>query len=220
MIDPLLSRPRALLFDWDNTLIDSWTLICDVQNIVLNAYGLDAWSLDEVRVRVRKSMRDSYPVIFGERWKEAGQMFHREYEARHLDALQPLPGVEDMLPVLARRDFYLGVVSNKRGETLRREAKHLGWDTYFSALVGANDAVQDKPAVEPVAMALAPGNLMPGAATWFVGDTDVDLMCAHRSGCVAVLVRPEKPTHDEFGDTSVDLYFHDFLALSNYVLAL
>jgi phosphoglycolate phosphatase len=220
MTNRLLSPPRAMLFDWDNTLIDSWTTIHDVQNIVLEAFGLDAWSLDEIRARVRKSMRDSYPAIFGERWEEAGRMFYREYEARHLDSLQPLPGVVDMLPTLVARGFYLGVVSNKRGNILRREAQHLGWDAHFSAVVGAGDAEQDKPAVAPVAMALAPGQLMPGADTWFVGDTDIDLACAHRAGCVAVLVRPETPGPDEFADVPADLYFSDCLALSNYVLTL
>jgi phosphoglycolate phosphatase len=34
----------------------------------------------------------------------------------------------------------LGVVSNKRGYLLRREAAHLGWMSLFHRLVGANDA--------------------------------------------------------------------------------
>ena len=220
MTEQAITRPRAVLFDWDNTLIDSWKIIHEVQNIVLEAFGQAPWTLDDIRVRVRKSMRDAYPALFGERWEEAGRMFQREYETRHLDVLAPLPGAADLLETLSASGFYLGVVSNKRGDSLRKEARHLGWDKYFSALVGAADAVQDKPSAAPVAMALAPGKLRPGRDTWFVGDTDIDMLCARRADCVAVLLRPEAPGPDEFTDAAVELHFADGLALSNYLLKL
>ena len=58
--------PRAFLFDWDNTLVDSWPIIHDALNVTLTAFGKEPWSLDETRSRVRKSMRDSFPKLFGD----------------------------------------------------------------------------------------------------------------------------------------------------------
>ena len=85
------------------------------------------------------------------------------------------------------------MVSNKSGGYLRRESTHLGWDRYFHRIIGATDAVRDKPAPDPVHMALDGTGIAAGPAVWFVGDSAVDLACAYASGCTAVLLHPENP---------------------------
>ncbi len=145
-----LAPPQAVLFDWDNTLIDSWAAIQDAQNYTLAYFGLKPWTLDEVRARVRGSMRDTFPAMFGERWREAGEVFYARFTEHHLDALKPLPGAEEMLRSLQESGVYLGVVSNKKGDYLRAEAARLGWQGYFGSIVGAFDAARDKPATDPV----------------------------------------------------------------------
>ncbi len=215
-----VQRPRAILFDWDNTLIDSWAIIHEAQNAVLEAFGHARWSLAETRSRVRKSMRDAYPDLFGERWQEAGELFYKHYRALHLVRLTPLPGAYRMLEDLHGAAIYLGVVSNKQGGILRQESSHLGWDSLFGGMVGASDAAQDKPAVEPVLLALAAGGIPPGQNVWFVGDTDVDLLCAQAAGCRRVLLRSEPPSAEEFSGCAPELYFPNCQALSNFVLKL
>src|SRR3546814_15590471 len=84
-------------------------------------------------------------------------------------------------------------ICNKSGSYLRREAAHLGWDRYFHRIVGATDAPRDKPAPDPVYMALEGTGIAAGPDVWFVGDSAVDLACAHAAGCTAVLVHPEEP---------------------------
>ena len=106
--DQPLTRPQAILFDWDNTLIDSWHAILDAQNHTLEAFGLQPWTLEEARERVRCSMRDTFPALFGARWREAGEVFYRRFTERHMQNLRPLPGAED-LPALstgARQNSY------------------------------------------------------------------------------------------------------------------
>lgn len=217
--DPVL-RPRAILFDWDNTLIDSWAVIHEAQNAVLEAFGQARWSLEETRVRVRKSMRDSYPALFGDRWEEAGELFYKHYRALHIERLAPLPGAGQMLHELHAADIYLGVVSNKQGAILRQESAHLGWDGLFGGLIGASDATHDKPAIDPVLMALAAGGIAPGPNVWFVGDTDVDLRCAHAAGCRRVLLRRDPPMENEFSGFMPELYFSDCQTLSKFVARL
>jgi len=131
-----LPLPRALLFDWDNTLVDTWTVIHHALNRTFAEMGHRPWTLDETRRRVRASARDSFPLIFGERAEEAAELFYRIFEADHLAKLRARAGAADLLAGLAARgDLYLAVVSNKRGHILRREAAHLGWDRFFSRLV-------------------------------------------------------------------------------------
>jgi phosphoglycolate phosphatase len=211
-----IRRPRAILFDWDNTLVESWGVIHEAMNLTLDAMGHPRWSRAETETRVRASLRDSFPNLFGARWRDAEQVFYNSFAAIHLDHLRAMPGAEDMLKHLAEVEcLHLGIISNKRGEYLRREAAHLGWTGYFRALAGAGDAARDKPAVEHVQLAL--GNLPAGADIWLVGDADIDLKCAHGSGCLPVLMRPAAPSDGEFAGHEPALYFPDCAGLLAYL---
>lgn len=183
-----LRRPRAILFDWDNTLVDSWSTIHEALNHCMAVMDKPLWSLAETMERVRLSLREAFPQHFGERWREAQTVYLDRFRAIHLDRLLPLPGRAALLENLAAEGIYLAVVSNKTGELLRREVARLGWSHLFGAVVGAGDAALDKPAPEPVALALAPSGIAAGEEVWFVGDTAVDMECALASGCVPVLL--------------------------------
>ncbi len=209
-----IARPRALLFDWDNTLIDSWVAIHHALAETFRAMGREPWTYEETVQRVRASARDAFPVLFGDRAEEAMVVFYRTFEADHLEKLRARAGAEAMLQGLVEAgDFYLAVVSNKKGHLLRREVAHLGWDRLFTRLVGANDAARDKPAVDAVELALAGSNLATGPEVWFVGDTDIDMQCGVNSGCIPVLVRPHPPGEGEFGEAEPRLHFRDCSAL-------
>lgn len=190
-----LRRPQAILFDWDNTLVDSWATIHEALNAVMTAMGKPLWSLAETRERVRLSLRDSFPVYFGEKWEEARQIYLAAFRAIHLERLRALPGREQMLHALKGEGIWLGVVSNKTGAVLRREAQAIGWASVFGNVVGAGDAALDKPDAAPVILALEPSGVAPGDSVWLVGDTAVDMQCATASGCLPVLLgsAPQEP---------------------------
>lgn len=210
-------RPVALLFDWDNTLADTWPAIHHALAATFRAMGREPWTFEETRARVRASARDSFPALFGAQAEAAMEVFYRTFGADHLAKLRERPGATDMLERLAAAGFYLAVVSNKRGDLLRQEADALDWTRLFKRLVGANDAAHDKPAVAPVRMALADAGLVPGPETWFVGDTDIDLTCAVNSGCLPVLLRAEPPSPGEFADHPPRLYFDSCAALARFL---
>lgn len=215
-----LVRPRAVLFDWDNTLIDSWAAIQDAQNHALTSFGLEPWTLEETRVRVRGSMRDTYPVLFGDRWEDAGRVFYQRFAERHLENLTPLAGAETLLAELQTGGIYLAVVSNKRGDYLRAEVEALRWSQYFARVVGAQDASRDKPAPDPVLMALDGSGVEPGESVWFVGDADVDLECATRAGCIPVLLRDTEPGASEFPNCPPVVHVSGCLTLSKVLQTL
>lgn len=212
----MIKLPRAVLFDWDNTLVESWGVIHEAMNLTLDAMGHPRWSRDETETRVRGSLRDTFPDLFGDRWKEAEQVFYESFEAIHLAHLRPLSGAADLLAYLSRTlNLHVGVVSNKRGAFLRKEAAHLGWSDYFRKMAGAGDAVRDKPAIEHVQLAL--GELSAGREVWFVGDADIDLKCAHNAGCLPILVRPKPPADGEFPGHEPSLYFPDCAGFLAYL---
>jgi phosphoglycolate phosphatase len=203
-----LRPPRAILFDWDNTLVDTWATIHEALNFLMRAMEQPEWSLTETMVRTRLSLRDAFPPLFGERWEEARRIYLGRFREIHLDRLSPLPGREAMLQALAEEGMFLGVVSNKTGELLRREVAQLGWSDFFGSIVGAGDAPADKPAAEPVHLALSASGVPAGADVWFVGDTAIDMECARNSGCVAVLLG-EAAAPEEFVRFAPHLSFAD-----------
>ena len=191
---PPIALPRAVLFDWDNTLVETWDCIHAALVATFHAMGMEAWSMADTQARVRQSLRDSFPKLFGERWQDARDIYYHHFSTTHLDHLRAKDGAVELLDALANRGVYLGVVSNKTGKFLRKEAESLGWLNRFERLVGATDAEADKPALAPVRLALEPIGVEPRQPgierIWFVGDADIDLECAHAAGCVPILLGP------------------------------
>jgi len=210
-------RPRAIIFDWDNTLVDSWPVIRDALNTTLTTFGHAPWSMAEVRVRVRKSVRDTFPTLFGDGWKDAADVFYTRYGAIHSEMIKPIPGISEMLQEISELGIYQAIVSNKRGDYLRQEADHLDWSRYFGQIVGANDAKKDKPAPDPVRLALKDRNDLQDTVSpsdiWFVGDADIDMECANNASCTPILLRADPAKDDEFAVHSPIWHFEDGQAL-------
>ncbi len=177
--------PEALLWDWDNTLVDAWGGIQAALNATFAEHGLPAWSQEETRARVRGSMQESFPPLFGANWRTAVGSFRAHHRAMQLAHLAPLPGVA---PILAAYPGPQAVVSNKEGAPLRREVAHLGWEPHFGVMVGADDAAAAKPDPAPIWYALERLGLKPSPAIWYIGDTAVDMLAAKAAGVTAVLL--------------------------------
>jgi len=212
-----LIAPKAVIFDWDNTLVDSWGCIQAAMNATLDAMGHPIWSMEETKRRVALSLREAFPQLFGSRWEKAREIFYREFESIHMAQLRPLPGAADMLNALVEMEIRLAVVSNKRGSYLRDEARELGWDGLFDRLVGAGDAEADKPDPAPVRLALAASGIASGEHVWFAGDAPVDMQCAVNSGCVPILLRADLPASLEFDAHPPRHHFAGFEAVTGLV---
>jgi phosphoglycolate phosphatase len=179
-------RPAVLLYDWDNTLVDGWAAITAALNAVFSEFSHPLWSVADTRNRVRVALRECFPVMFGDRWEFARDLFYDTLEREHLRHVNPMPGVQAMLAVGA--GWPQGVVSNKAGSFLRREVTYLGWDRFFGPVVGAGDAIADKPAPAPLLLALQQIGHPADPSVWYIGDTTLDMQAARAAGVTAVLI--------------------------------
>jgi phosphoglycolate phosphatase len=205
-------RPACILWDWDNTLVDGWAAIQHGLNVTFRAFDMPEWDRAMVLARVRGSLRDTFPGMFGAEWERARDVFYAAVRSCHLDVLNPMPGAALAIAV-AGRIGPQAVISNKQGPLLRAEAAHLGWAQDFAALVGAGDAVADKPDPAPFALALAACRATAGAHVWYVGDTALDMQAARAAGCTAVLVGGA--LHDGgIAHAKPDLAFEDAASLA------
>ena len=210
-------RPAVLLFDWDNTLVDGWTGITAALNAAFGAFDKPLWTVEDTKQRVRVSLKESFPLMFGDKWERARDIFYDTFHGDHLDHVTPMPGAAEAL--LAGAAWPLGVVSNKAGKFLRAEVVHLGWSPRFGAVVGAGDASADKPDPAPILLALEQLGFPAGREVWYMGDTALDMRAARAAGVTAVLVGDA--AHDGGVEHAVpDLHVHSAHELAAWLKSL
>ncbi len=186
-------KPDAIIFDWDNTLVDTWPLIHAAINSTMREFKREEWSFKKVKDEIHKSMRESFPEIFGDKWQEAGEFYVNSYRNINLKKLKFLDNAFDLLKKINQKGILQFVVSNKIGKTLRKEAKSLEVENYFFSLIGAGDADTDKPSTDPVELALSGSGIdLKNNNIWFVGDTIADIDCAYNCGARPIIFGHDK----------------------------
>ena len=187
-----IGRPRALLFDWDNTLVDNWDVITDAMNAVYDAFGMPRWTIDEAKARIRSSMRDSLPA----RPSANG----RRRRGASSPTTSPPIIWSGCGKCLGRADCCAALPAPACiwASSATSGAASCAWRP--SAWAGrAISAGWSGPRTPPWTNRPSSRWIWPwrraesarGADVWFVGDTDIDMDCAVNAGCLPVLVRRE-----------------------------
>lgn len=185
---------KAIFFDWDGTLVDSCAMVLEAHNHVRRQFQMPDWTHGDLFGKSSQSARERYPEVYGDKAEEALEVLYQFVSQRDLSQLPLMQGAETLLSTLSANGYLLGVVSNKRHEFLVEEIKHLKWEPYFGAIVGAGEAVSDKPSPAPLLLAmerlnpeLAPKDII------YVGDSETDLLCARNTGASAIYVYKDQP---------------------------
>ncbi|MFN7038879.1 MAG: HAD family hydrolase [Alphaproteobacteria bacterium] len=178
-----MNKPEAIIFDWDNTLVDTWSLLLQSMNETFIIFGMTTWTLEEMKERCFRSMKDVFPQIFGNRWEEAGQLYRKTYRLNRAAELRFLPNALDFLDMVKYNNIYTAIVSNKASEILKEEVALLKVEEYFAKIIGSGDAPEDKPSPIPFQYALSDSNIQLSANVWYIGDTEGDMESAHNANC-------------------------------------
>lgn len=184
-----LILPKAVLFDWDGTLVDTIPGLRLAHNHVREALGYAPWTEEQFWQNLKRSARELYPDVYGDKSDEALKILYEFVDKNHLNYLSALDDARGVLEILAERAIPCGVVSNKRHEYLLREIRHLGWQDFFFDAMGAGVAQRDKPSADPLFLMLdrTSRGLLP-QEVWMVGDTETDLAAGKAAGCPTVLM--------------------------------
>ena len=104
----LLTPPKAVIFDWDDTIVNTWRIIHAAINTTLQHMEQTPWTDDEARQRIGPPARVLFTALFGEdRWQEADAVFIHAYADSIGGNIRVHEGAEDMLHhgVELRRHF-------------------------------------------------------------------------------------------------------------------
>lgn len=179
---------RAVVFDLDGTLVDSFEAIHASLVAAMKALGLPPWDLETTVRHVGRGVDFLLEAAVGPAWKErALDLFRTDYAATCLTRTRLLPTVSQTLPRLARSGYAQAVATNKPIEFTRRILDHLGIASYFRCVLGPEQVSRPKPAPDMLQAILACLDVQPSECL-YVGDMPLDVETAAQAGVSCFLV--------------------------------
>lgn len=192
---------RAVIFDFDLTLVDSRPAFWDCHRFAAAALGLPPLEEAAVYRSIGTPLVRVLPALYGPAGAARAEEYIRVYQARADEVMTSLtsliPGAAEAVRALAKAGLRLAIVSQKLRyrveEVLRRERLlHL-----FAAVLGAEDVEEFKPDPRGILLALARLGTGPDSAL-YVGDTTIDAEAARAAGLPFVAVLTGITAREEF----------------------
>ena len=181
------TRPVAVLFDLDGTLIDSIELILTSMRHAFSARGssapTDAEWLTGVGIPLRTAFRR-----FADDDVEVDALIaaYREHQLAHHDRLvRCYDEVVNTVTELHGHGHPLAVVTSKSDWLAQRGLEHVGIDSLFATVVGCDSCARHKPDAEPVLTALERLKYETDESV-FVGDSVHDIEAGNAAGVVTI----------------------------------
>lgn len=181
---------KAVLFDWDGTLLNSFAADERAYLAMFQALGIEFTPEDLARhyhpdwYRVYEAAR-----LHRSRWDEADRIWREAY-ARETPKLQP--GARAVLRNLAKR-FTLGLVTSGSRDRVCIQLENLQLAAHFAVRVCSEDVSPHKPHPAPLKRALDLAGLAPADCV-YVGDSPHDIEMARSAGVRAIGVLGPFPT--------------------------
>jgi HAD superfamily hydrolase (TIGR01509 family) len=204
---------RAVLFDWDGTLLNSYDADLRAYLSMFHALGIN-WSERELALHYSPNWLRVYRAarLPRSKWIEADRLWTRAYR---LENPRLLAGARRIVRILARK-FDLGIVTSGNRPRVRRQLRQLDLARYFSACVCSEDAAKRKPHPAPLQLALKRLRRVPQDCV-YVGDTAEDIEMARRAGVRAIGVFGPFPTAVRLRAAKPDVLLDSVQELPRYL---
>lgn len=190
---------QAVLFDLDGTLTNTLEDIAFAMNRALRLHHLPEYPVDAYRYMVGDGVKMLARRAAGERTDLTDSLlktYQAYYQNHNRERTRPYEGIEEMLRALQERGVKLCVFSNKPHADTCRVVAHYFPQIRFDVVRGQMEGVPVKP--DPAgALAAAKEMGVPPEQFLYLGDTDVDMICARRAGMHPVGVTWGFRTADE-----------------------
>jgi 2-phosphoglycolate phosphatase len=180
---------RAVLFDFDGTLADSFAAIIASVNHVRGTFELPPLP----DAAVRRLIGHGLPALMadvcpGVDPAEAVARYRAHHAGTMISGTKLMPGVRDTVAELHRRGLGLGVCSNKAVAFTRQLVAALGLGDHMTAVLGPED-VGGKPKPDPAMLLEGCTRLSVSAnSAVYVGDMSVDVAAGKAAGIPVWLV--------------------------------
>src|SRR5215210_3352469 len=199
------TRPYAVLFDLDGTLVDSIALLLASMKHTFQGrprHPSDAEWIDGLGTPLPKQLT---PYVESDEDRERLVNRYRTFQLENHDRLMAhYSGVIDILAQLYQRGHPMAVVTSKGNAMMDRGLKFIGADEYIEVAIGYDSVHIHKPDPFPVRAALEKLAYGPDE-TVFVGDSPHDINSGNAAGVITIaalwgpftraMLEPHKPTY-------------------------
>ena len=175
-------KPKAVLFDLDGVLIDSFECWFSAFNETLKKFGLREIGKEKFSKKHWGESTERNFKSFG-LGKEAVEYCHR-MQMKHIDEIKAPEGLRKTLNLI-KNTVKVGLVTNTPRENTEKILERFGLRDRFDAVVTGDDVVEKKPCPEMILRACELLGVEPGE-TILVGDTEADVRAGESAGCVVV----------------------------------
>lgn len=186
----LTQKPlRAILFDWDGTLLDSFHADANAYKQMFRALGV-SWNFTRLSQHYSPDWHNVYRAAHlpPKRWAEADRLW-RHFYCSERPQLQI--GARHVLQILAQR-FRLGLVSSGSSLRVRSQIRAFGLEPFFAVSVFGDQVPHRKPHPLPLQLAMRRLGFEPSCCI-YVGDAPEDVQMARRAGVAVVGVLEHSP---------------------------
>jgi N-acetyl-D-muramate 6-phosphate phosphatase len=197
---------KAVLFDWDGTLLDSAEAGLRSYQELFGLYGI-AFDRDRFAETYSPDWYQTYEKVGlpREQWTAADAAWLQIYAAEECDLVA---GAREALALLEEKNISTGLVTSGTGERVRRELARLGLD--FRTLVCSEDVTHRKPHPEALLAGLAKLGVAPADAA-YVGDSPEDVEMARAARVFSVGIAGAFPNRRAVRAAAPDLHADDLL---------
>ena len=214
---PLL-RYRAVLFDLDGTLVDSYSALTDAVNHARRIEGLHDLSASRIRELVGDGVETLLQRAF-ERNDISSSIissFEQRYDEICCQESKVLSEVASTLDALAGLGIEMAVCTNKPTFFSRKILEFLNLSRHFRAIVGPDLAGARKPDARHLTYTLDSVRCSRTEAL-FVGDMPVDVRAARNSGIDVAVVATGSSTREQLAELEPDHILERFSELLEVV---
>ena len=204
-------RYRAVLFDLDGTLVDSYAALAEAVNYARRQQGLEELSA----ARIREFIGDGLDRLLQRAFNMTHvppaiqDAFESRYDEICCEESKVLADVEATLAELQKLGVEMAVCTNKPTSFSRKILAFLKLAPYFRDIVGPDVAGARKPAAQHVLRTLQSTQCEPSQAL-FVGDMPIDVHAARASGIDVAVVPTGSSSEDQLRASRPDHYLERF----------
>ncbi|OZB82267.1 MAG: hypothetical protein B7X28_03810 [Halothiobacillus sp. 13-55-253] len=188
-MNPVLTPPQLIIFDWDGTLVQSTGHIVRSFEMAIAHSNLPPLAPETIQGIIGLGLVEAcqalYPNLSLEQAQALGKTYQQFYFSR-TDTLETYAGATTLLNDLRESGCWLAIATGKSNRGLHEALEETGLGHYF---LGTRTAEQtaSKPSPLMLMELLDEFGLEPAQA-WMIGDTDFDLLMAHNAGCVPIAI--------------------------------
>lgn len=212
-------RYRAVLFDLDGTLVDSYAALADAVNFARGQQGLHELSAASIRDLIGDGLDTLLQRAFdvADVPLSVKNAFESRYDEICCESSKVLSDVETTLETLHGFGVAMAVCTNKPTSFSKKILTFLQLAPYFRAIVGPDLAGARKPDAQHVLHTLQATGCDVSDAL-FVGDMPIDVHAARNSGIDVAVVATGSSTADALRASKPDHYLERFSDLVKVVV--